>query len=345
MCSLYRYKQPEEANDGLKTGGALEDVFENPEPILDMVKETIKGEYPDVHSILIYRNSKLVLEEYFYGYDKNTMHQLRSAGKSLKGGILGIAIDKGFVKSEKEKLMPFFNSKYAKIANIDERKNQITIEDFLRYRHGMDCENDNPDSKGSEIAMMQSTDWVKHTLDLPMVAEPGEFSSYCTGCSLTINSLIEIATNQKIESFAKQHLFDPLGISNYKWTFEPNQSSMSTFSQLYVTPRDLLKLAILYKNDGVWNGQQIISEEWIAKTFTMEKGDYGYFWQHKYFMIDGKQYDSYLATGNGGQKINIWPELDMITIFTGGNYNSYAIYGKSTPPNEMIPTYIVKTLK
>ncbi|MGB5820980.1 MAG: serine hydrolase domain-containing protein [Saonia sp.] len=339
----YIYKQPEYNSDGIQIG-SLMDEFENSEPIISMVKETIKGTYPDVHSILIYKNNKLVLEEYFYGYDKNTVHQLRSAGKSLKGVILGIAIDKGLVKSETEKLIPYFSSKYPEIANLDERKKQITIKDFLMYRHGMDCENDNPESAGNEVAMMQSEDWVKHTLDLPMVAKPGEFSSYCTGCSLTVNSLIEIATDQKIEDFAKEHLFNPLNISNYKWTFEPDPSSIETFNQLYATPRDLLKLAIVNKDKGQWKGKQIVSEEWINKTFTMNKGDYGYFWQNKYYIIDGKEYNSYLATGNGGQKIQIWPELDMITIFTGGNYNSYAIYGKSTPPNEMIPKYILKAI-
>lgn len=76
----------------------------------------------------------------------------------------------------------------------------------------------------------------------------------------------------------------------------------------------------------------------------MDKGDYGYFWKNKYYIIEDKEYNSYLATGNGGQKIQIWPELDMITVFTGGNYNSYALYGKSTPPNEMIPNYILKSM-
>jgi len=75
----------------------------------------------------------------------------------------------------------------------------------------------------------------------------------------------------------------------------------------------------------------------------MDEGDYGYLWEHKYFIVDGQKYNSYLASGNGGQKINIWPELDMITVFMGGNYNSYALYGKSTPPNQMIPMYILKT--
>lgn len=340
----YAFQKPKEASDGLKTG-LLKDEFRNPEPIIDMVKETIKGNFPDVHSILIYKNNKLVLEEYFYSYDENTPHQLRSATKPFIGGILGIAVDQGLIKSEKEKLLPYFRSIYPEMANVDERKKEITIENFLMYRHGMDCENNNPESKGNEQSMMQSKDWVKYTLDLPMVAEPGKSSSYCTGCPLTLGSLVEITANEQIEDFAKENLFEPMGISNYKWNFEPNQESMTTFSQMSIRPRDLIKLAILFKDGGKWNGKQIISKEWIDKTFDMEKGDYGYLWEHKYFVIDGKQYNSYLASGNGGQKINIWPELDMITVFTGGNYNSYQLYGKSTPPNQMIPNYILKSVK
>ena len=340
----YVYHKPKKTTDGLETG-SLEDEFKNPELIINMVKETIKGKFPDVHSILIYKNNKLVLEEYFYGYNENTRHQLRSATKPFIGGIVGIAVDKGFIKSEKEKLVPYFNSKYPEIANLDDRKKEITIENLLMYRHGMDCENDNPESKGNELKMMESKDWVKHTLDLPMVAEPGKSSSYCSGCSLTLGSLVEIATGKDIEGFAKENLFDPLGISNYNWTFEPNHASMTTFSQMYITPRDLIKLAKLFKDGGKWKGKQIISEDWVNKTFSMEDGEYGYLWHKKYFDIGGKRFRSFMASGNGGQKINIWPELDMITVFTGGNYNSYQLYGKSTPPNEMIPNYILKAIE
>lgn len=340
----YSYEMPQQKNDGLVSGDLFKE-FSNPEPIINMVKETIKGNFPEVHSILIFKNNKLVLEEYFYGYDANTPHQLRSANKPLIGGIVGIAIDKGFIKSEKEKLLPFFDTKYQNIQNMDDKKKEITIENFLTYRHGMDCENNNPDSKGNEMSMMESEDWVKYTLNLPMVATPGEYSSYCTGCALTLGSLVEIATNEKIEDFARRHFYEPMGITNYEWTFEPNPTSRNTFSQMYITPRDLLRLAKMYKDGGKWNEKQVISKEWINKTFDMEEGDYGYLWEHKYFVVDGKRYNSYLASGNGGQKINIWPELDMITVFTGGNYNSYELYGKSTPPNEMIPNYILKSVK
>ena len=340
----YKYKKPKEINDGLKTG-LLQDEFKNPENIINMVKETIAGNFPEVHSILIYKNNKLVLEEYFYGHSQDKPHQLRSATKSFIGGIVGIAIDKGFIKSEKEYLLPYFKSKYPEIANLSDIKKTITVENFLMYRHGLDCQDGNKKSKGNEMSMMQSEDWVKFTLDLPMISKPGTSSSYCTGCALTLGSLVEIATDENIEDFAKENLFEPLQITNYDWSFEANKSSMTNFSQLKLTSRDLVKLAKTYQDGGKWKGKQIISENWVDKTFSMEDGDYGYLWYEKYFDIGGKRYSSYQASGNGGQKVNIWPELDMITVFTGGNYNSYQLYGKSTPPNRMIPNYILKAIE
>lgn len=337
----YVYETPKELNDGLRTGNITE--LENPDLILEMVRKTIEGKFPDVHSTLVYKNDKLVLEEYFYGYDSTTPHQLRSATKVLYGTLLGIVIDKGFIKSENELLLPFFEDEYESIENVDDRKRKITIKDFLTYQHGMDCENNNPNSEGNEMAMMLSDDWVKYTLDLPMVKEPGQTSSYCTGVAKTIGKLVEIVTSRKIEDFAKEHLFDKLEITNFKWRFDPDPSSSDTFNQVYITPRDILKIAKMYSQQGQWNGEQILSSEWVETTFSKyNSGEFGYLWEHKYIMVNGKRFDSYMASGNGGQKINIWPELDMITVFTGGNYNSYMLYGVSTPPNRMIPNYILK---
>ena len=132
----YSYKIPDKIDDGLEVGNINEE-FGEPESLTEMVKETIMGSYPDVHSILIFKNNKLVLEEYFYDYDKDTPHQLRSATKSFIGGILGIAKDQGFIKSEQEKLFDYFGSVYPDIP-IDDAKGEITIEDFLRYRPGLD---------------------------------------------------------------------------------------------------------------------------------------------------------------------------------------------------------------
>lgn len=159
-----------------------------------------------------------------YGFNKDTPHQLKSATKAIIGGIVGIAVDKGFIHSETDKLFPYFQSKYPSISNLDLRKKQTTIENFLMYRHGLDCEDGNMESKGNELYMMESEDWVKFTLDLPTVIDPGEISSYCTGCALTLGSLVELTTSKNIEDFARDNLFSPLEITNYEWTFEPNKS-------------------------------------------------------------------------------------------------------------------------
>jgi CubicO group peptidase (beta-lactamase class C family) len=343
--SEYSYQVPAILDDGLSSG-SFYDEFQKPELILEMVEKTISGEYRDVHSILIYKNDKLVLDEYFYGYDYSTPHQLRSATKVFYGTLLGIAIHKGLIKNEDQLLLPYFSGEYESFDNLDSRKKNITIKDFLTYQHGMDCQNNNPESQGNEMAMMQSNDWVKFTLDLPMVSEPGTTSNYCTGVALTLGRLIEIVSGTDLETFAKENLFNKLGIQNYEWQFAPDSSSRENFSQKYLTPRELLNWAILYQNGGKWNGEQIISSDWVDKSFSnYGDGEFGYLWEHKYIYVNGKRFDSYMASGNGGQKINIWPELDMITVFTGGNYNSYLLYGVSTPPNRMIPNYILKATK
>ncbi len=338
----YQYQIPGEKGDGLQVGD-LRNTFKYPEAVINMVKETIKGEFRDVHSILIWKDGKLVLEEYFYGYSADRPHQLRSASKSFIGTLMGIAIDQGKIKNENELLLPLFKHEYVIIANRDVRKEKITIKDFLTYRHGMDCNDEDPNTAGNEQKLLKSSDWVKFTLDLPMIQEPGIKSSYCTGCAQTIGRLVEIVADTPLVAYAGKNLFDPMGITNYKWRFKPDTSSISTFNQMYLRPRDILKLAIMYHDNGKWQGQQIVSGEWIRKTFEKDDVEFGYLWRHKYFDVGGKRYNSYLATGNGGQKINIWPELDMITVFTGGNYNSY-LYGRATPPNEMIPNYILKAL-
>ncbi|MDZ7755027.1 serine hydrolase [Rhodohalobacter sp.] len=339
----YVYQTPEETNDGLETGH-INSVFKKDERIKEMVVATIKGEHPDVHSILIYKDRKLVLEEYFYGYDRNTEHQLRSATKALIGSLVGLAIEAGAIDSEQDRLLPYFKDEYESFDHMSDQKKSITIQNFLTYRHGLDCENNDPESTGNEQQMMKSSDWVKYTLDLPVVTQPGKTPSYCTGAALTLGRLVEIATNKTLEEFADEHLFKPMGITHYDWRFDPDSSSRQTFSQMYLQPRDLVKLATMYMNEGKWHGKQILPEAWVQNTFKEHSSEFGYLWEHKYFAIDGKQYNSYMTSGNGGQKINIWPEFNMVTVFTGGNYNSYELYGKSTPPNQMIPKYILPSL-
>ena len=286
-AETYHYQVPVEKGDGLNVGD-LNSTFSNPEALINMVKETIKGAFRDVHSILIWKDGKLVLEEYFYGYNEDKPHQLRSASKSFIGTLVGIAIDQGKIKSENELLLPLFKSEYEVIENRDKRKEKITVKDFLTYRHGMDCNDENPNTAGHELNLIKSSDWVKFTLDLPMIQEPGLKSSYCTGCAQVLGRLVEVVTRTPLVDFADKNLFNPMGIKNYKWRFKPDTSSISTFNQMYLRPRDILKLAIMYQDSGKWQGQQIVSGEWVRKTFEKDDVEFGYLWRHKYFDVDGK---------------------------------------------------------
>ncbi|SEM32678.1 hypothetical protein SAMN05421856_102418 [Chryseobacterium taichungense] len=132
------------------------------------------------------------------------------------------------------------------------------------------------------------------------------------------------------------NLFKPLGIDNYVWNFEPTKASAETFCQLYLTPREMVKFGQLYLNKGNWNGKQIISSEWVEQSLkkhsVVQGVNYGYLWWNKYLDSDGAQ-------GNGGQKIYIFQDLDMVVVITGGNYNS------QSPSDELIEKYILPSFK
>ncbi|MDN3677604.1 serine hydrolase [Flavobacterium paronense] len=332
----YSYQQPKNSDDGLKTGN-LDNTGLDKSLLTEMTQQIVDGKYPNVHSILIIKDGKLVFEEYFYEHGKDKLHELRSATKSFVSALTGIAIDKGFIKSKNEKVLSFFPE--YEFANNSEDKKKITIENLLTNQSGLDCDVSNPNSVGNETTMNNSDDWVKFTLDLPMIDRPGGKGMYCSGNPITLGRIIEKVTNQKVPEFAKENLFNPLGIKKFVWNFKPNKSSVETFCQVYLTSRDMAKFGLLYLNKGNWNGKQILSKEWVEqslKKYSVVQGvDYGYLWWNKYLEVDGTRYYTFGAQGNGGQKIYLLQEQNMVIVITGGNYNS------QSPSDELIKKYIL----
>src|SRR5262249_50236625 len=243
-----------------------------------MMKKIISGEYPNVHSILIIKDGKLVFEEYFYEYTKDSLHELRSATKSFISALTGIAIDKGFIKSKDDTVLSFFPE--YELKNMSSLKRQITIENMLANASGLDCDISNEKSEGNEIKMDYSDDWVKFTLDLPMIDTPGGKGMYCSGNPVTIGRIIEKATKQPLPEFANKTLFKPLGIRFFKWNFKPDNSNAEDFCQLYLTPREMAKFGLLYLDNGCWNGKQIVPETWVKESFekhsVVQGVNYGY---------------------------------------------------------------------
>ena len=334
----YRYTVPDDFRDGLPVGSIHATDLDTAR-INAMIRGIIDQTYPDVHSILLVKDGHLVLEEYFYEYDRETPHQLRSATKSVVSALVGTAIDQGLIESTDSRVLPNFTSEYDSINHLTPEKEKITIDDLLTHQSGLACDDWNPDSPGNEVRMGQTGDWVKFILDLPMAAKPGTEAKYCSGGTVVLGRLVEKAAGIPLEAFAERHLFEPLGIEEHKWRFEPDSSSSETFTQLYLRPRDMAKFGLLFSNGGRWDGREVISEGWIRKSTasqaTVGDTDYGYLWWRPYLHVRGGHRNAIAAQGNGGQEIYLWPELDMVAVLTGGNYN------QSSPTNRLFINHIL----
>lgn len=332
----YVYQQPKNDNDGLKTGN-LDNTGLDKHLLHEMMQKIVDGTYPNVHSILIIKDGKLVFEEYFYEYDKNTLHELRSATKSFVSALTGIAIEKGYIKSINEQVLPYF-PEYTFKNNIENKK-RITIENLLTNQSGLDCDVYNAKAIGNESTMAYEKDWIQYSLDLPMNDSAGGKGQYCSSNPIILGRIIEKATKTSLPEFAQQTLFKDLGIKNFEWHFKPDSSSGETFCQVNLRPRDMAKFGLLYLNNGLWNGKQIISKNWVEQSLDKHAVvaglDYGYLWWTKYLDANGTRYYGKLAQGNGGQKIYIFKELNLVTVITAGHYNM------QSSSNEIIAKYVL----
>jgi CubicO group peptidase (beta-lactamase class C family) len=338
----YAYAPPAARDDGL-TVGPVEGAPLDRSRLEQMGKAIVANEYPDVHGVLVAQHGRLVFEEYFYEFDADTPHPMRSATKSVVSALVGLAIAKGQLKDVRQPVLPFFAGDYPQIANLTDAKRRITIEDLLTNRSGLDCDDWNPESPGNEIKMGNTDDWVKFILDLPMRSDPGTAAAYCSGGVITLGRIVEKVFGQPLEAFAREQLFEPLGIHNFQWRFDPDRSSINTACQLSLTPRDMVKVGLLYMNKGQWRGRQVLPADWIAasttKRTTLGGTDYGYLWWMPYLNVSGGRHDAIMATGNGGQRIFLFPALDLVVVITGGNYN------RQSPANTLAIQYILPSLE
>ncbi|MCE7042419.1 serine hydrolase [Dyadobacter sp. CY312] len=332
----YVYSRPKNTGDGLATGD-LKGSGLNPVLLAEMVNKISSEQYKGVHGILILKSNKLVFEEYFYEYTIDSLHELRSATKSFVSALTGLAIEKEFIGSANDPVLPYFPG-YTP-ANNSALKSQITISHLLSNQSGLDCDITNPDSEGNETKMNYSDDWVKFTLDLPMIDVPGGKGMYCSGNVVTLGKIIENATKMPLPTFADKNLFEPLGIKKFSWNFRPDKSNAEDFCQVYLRPRDMAKLGLVYMNQGKYNGKQIVPANWVKTSLSqhsvVENVNYGYLWWLKYLDSNGVRYEGMAAQGNGGQRIFLFPEQDLVVVTTGGNYNM------QSPADELISKYIL----
>ena len=342
----YAYATPRDLRDGIAVG-SLSSVGLDTAVATRIVRRIVDGTYPDVHAVLVHRRGRLVMEEYFYEYDGDRPHQLRSLTKSVVSILAGIAIDRGLLESDTTLVTRHLP--YERYANPDPRKARLTLRDLLTMRSGLACDDWDASSPGNESRMYQSQDWVKFVLDLPMTEQPGMRGHYCSGNVAVTGRIIERTSGMPLTAFAQRYLFAPLGIraGDVRWNYTLSASNAATFSQLYLRPRDMLKLGLLFQQQGRWNGRQIVSRDWVARSTkqwsTVGDQAYGYFWWHQWVNAETaagpRRVDMIVATGNGGQKIYLVPSLDLVVVMTGGNYNANSP-GTAIMAKEVLPAVL-----
>ena len=314
--------------------------------ILNDLTLKIKAQYyPNIHSVLIAKNGELIYEEYFEGTDQNygkelgirkftdtTIQDVRSVTKSIIATLVGIAIEKKLIESVDQPISDFFPE-----ILFTGNKSNWTIEHFLTMTTGLDWNEKIPynNPENDETQMTYSKEPIKYVLNKELRSEPGKEFNYSGGATQVLSEIIERTSKMGIEEFAEENLFQPLEITNYEWnkfSYWGGTENFSAASGLRLKPKDMLKLGLLYRNIGVWNGKQLFSNTWVAQTFEqhihfesefLENDGYGYqfwIWSDK---ISEKTVNLKQANGNGDQNIYIDLENDIIIVTTAGNYNNW----------------------
>ncbi|UCE20926.1 MAG: serine hydrolase [Candidatus Aminicenantes bacterium] len=281
------------------------------EKLAEAVEHVLRNNV-NIHSFLVIRNGHLVADVCFFPYAPDTKHDVASVTKSLTSTLIGIAVEKGLIKSTDLSVLGFFSERT--VNNLDEAKKSMSLADLLTMTSGLECI-----AQPTEVTlfqMMGSPDWVQFMLDLPMETEPGERFVYNSGAVHLLSTIIRKATGKSALDFARSNLFEPLGISDLAWPMDPQGISNMGWGSMRMKPHDMAKLGYLYLKNGQWEGNQILPSSWVKEATkshaNFQSGNgYGYLW---WVYKD----QTYSALGRGGQCIYVLPEKNLIIVMTGG---------------------------
>lgn len=315
--------------------------------IRELNRRIAENSFKEITSVVVIKGGKLLIEEYFNGAERETLHDTRSVGKSFASALVGLAIKDGYIKSENQTLREFYDLN--KFANNSPKKESVTIKSLLSMSSAFDGSDMNEDSPGNEEKMYPTSDWVKFTLDLPMDSKKavGESWDYFTAGVVLLGDILNKAVPSGLEKYADEKLFKPLGVKKYTWQYTP-QKVASTAGGLRMRALDFAKFGQLYKNGGLWNGARIIAQSWVDSSLTKHlrlpdegNGFYGYLFWSATYNVNGNQYEAFYSSGNGGNKIFIFRDQPLVVVITATAYNKPYAHPQV---NRMMEKYILPAI-
>jgi len=338
----YVYKAPELMDDGLLTAN-INALTRDSLALSTLMSDIISQDYGRLESLLVMKDSMLVLEEYFYGYDKTRQHNIQSVTKSITSLMLGIVLDQHREVHISLPLFDFF-PEYDTLAKNG--KEEITLEHLLTMTAGFPSD----DIPG----WVDLEDQLLNILSHPLAQVPGEVFQYNNDNSILLGGILQIVTGEPADQLIKKSLFDPMDITSYQWAYVKGLPQCN--SDLQMLPRDMAKIGQLVLNDGRWGNDQLVPEAWIRESTRphlaeSEYFDYAYHWWHRspankpWWDLpesgSNEEYEIVLALGFGGQYIMVIRDLNMVVVSTASDY-AYGHMARSKIPlviEKLIPLF------
>ncbi|MEI7037384.1 serine hydrolase [Fulvimonas yonginensis] len=345
----WRYRQPPDLADGWRTASLQAAGLDEARiaALVARLQRTAAPGAPQVQGLLIARRGKLVLEEYFQGFDASRPHDTRSAGKTFAPLLVGLAMAQGRAfhpDTPVASLLP----DYAASARPDPRKARITVADLMSMRSGLACDDNDERSPGNEDTMQgqhAQNDWYRYTLELPMARDPGGTQAvYCSAGINLLGAIVARTTGRWLPALFDEAVARPLQMRDYHINLMPDGDAYLA-GGLYLRARNLLKLGQLYLSGGTWNGRRLVDRAWVAQSTTRHSAfapdhGYGYGWHLHTVQVGRRAYREYAAEGNGGQFVMVLPELDLLVAITAGNYGDFRTW---YPLQDLVREYVIPT--
>lgn len=321
--------QPIKPNSGWEVS---KDQFKT-EKIKALNQKITENRFREITSIVVIKNKKLLIEEYFNNSGRDSLQDTRSVGKSFASALAGIAIKEGYLKNENQTLGEFYHLK--EFQHYNPKKDSVTLKSLLTMSSSFEGNDDDDDSPGNEENMYPTDNWVKFALDVPMTDHKiGEKWSYFTAGVVVTGDILDQKVPKGLESYAKEKLFNPLEITTYQWQYTP-QHKISLAGGMRMNSLDFAKFGQLYKNNGEWKGKKVIDKAWIKKSFSNYFPDnkdfegYGYLFWRKIYKVGNKSFEAYQCSGNGGNKIIMFTEIPLVIVITAKAYNKAYAHSQS----------------